>query len=71
MSEQDKRDALVLANVRRIVKRSRMPNLVLAMETFGFGSTSAYMMCNRLGLDPDSNHTSLAQMYVHVSKEPK
>jgi hypothetical protein len=68
MSEQDKRDALILANVRRIVKRTRMPNWVLAMETFGFGSTSANKMCARLGLDPDSSETSLAAARQHIEK---
>ena len=72
MSEQDKRDALILANVRRIVKRTRMPNWVLAMEVFGFGSTSANLMCERLGLSPDSSSTSAHDMWTHLSsKEPK
>ena len=66
MSEQDKRDALILANVRRIAKRTRMPNWVLAMETFGFGSTSAHKMCARLGLDPESSSTHYTPMMQHI-----
>lgn len=66
--EQDKRDARILANVRRIVKATRMPNWVLAMETFGFGSTSAWEMCNRLGLDAESNVTHLFPMLDHIEK---
>lgn len=66
--EQDKRDALILANVRRIVKRTRMPNWVLAMETFGFGSTSAHSMCERLGLDPDSPTTNYGDSVAHITK---
>jgi hypothetical protein len=66
--EQDKRDALILANVRRIVKRTRMANWVLAMETFGFGSTSAHAMCERLGLDPDSSATNYGESIAHLTK---
>lgn len=70
MTDADLRDARVLANVRRIVKRTRMPNWVLAMETFGFGSTSAHQMCARLGLDPDSSETRLHSMMDHFTKAP-
>lgn len=66
--EQDRRDARILANVRRIVKKTRMPNWVLAMETFGFGSTSAWEMCSRLGLDPESNVTSFFGMLDRIEK---
>lgn len=71
MLSQDKRDALILANVRRVVKKTRMPNWVLAMETFGFGSTSAWEMCGRIGLDPESNVTSLHGMMDHIEKTRK
>lgn len=45
----------ILANARRICKRSfqRSPNWVLAMEAFGLGSTWAWALCERIGVDPD------------------
>ena len=39
---------------RRLAKRKRDPNWVFAMEMFGLGSTYAWGMCKRMGLDPDS-----------------
>ncbi|SFF17190.1 hypothetical protein [Methylobacterium sp. yr596] len=39
---------------RRLAKRKRDPNWVFAMEMFGLGSTYAWAMCKRMGLDPDS-----------------
>ncbi len=45
----------VMANARRICKRryQRSPNWVLAMEAFGLGSTWAWALCERIGIDPD------------------
>lgn len=39
---------------RRLAKRKRDPNWVFAMELFGLGSTYAWGMCKRIGVDPDS-----------------
>lgn len=39
---------------RRLAKRKRDPNWVFAMELFGLGSTYAWAMCKRMGVDPDS-----------------
>jgi hypothetical protein len=39
---------------RRLAKRKRDPNWVFAMEMFGLGSTYAWAMCERMGVDPDS-----------------
>lgn len=43
-------------NARRICARKyqRSQNWVLAMELFGLGSTYAYAMCRRIGVDPES-----------------
>lgn len=45
----------VLANARRICKREyqRSSNWVLAMNVFGLGSTWAYELCRRIGVNPD------------------
>lgn len=45
----------VLANARRICaqKHKRQPNWVLAMDAFGLGSTWAWALCKRVGVDPD------------------
>ncbi|MDF2434742.1 MAG: hypothetical protein JWP44_4373 [Mucilaginibacter sp.] len=66
--EQDRRDAVILANVRRIIKKTRQHNWILAMETFGFGSTRAWEMCARLGLDPESRTTSMSTMFDHIER---
>ncbi|KQP52969.1 hypothetical protein ASF34_00940 [Methylobacterium sp. Leaf106] len=39
---------------RRLAKRKRDPNWVFAVEMFGLGSTYAWAMCKRMGVDPDS-----------------
>lgn len=39
---------------RRLARRKRDPNWVFAMEMFGLGSTYAWAMCERMGVDPDS-----------------
>ncbi len=56
------RDLIIMANARRLIKRTRMPNHVLYAELFGTGSTTAFKRCIDLGLDPDSNS-------VHKRKE--
>lgn len=49
------RDKLIMANARRLIKKTRMPNHVLYAELFGTGSTTSFRRCIELGLDPDSN----------------
>lgn len=46
---------IIFANARRICKREyqNSPNWVLAMEVFGLGSTYAYAMCRKIGVDPE------------------
>jgi hypothetical protein len=46
---------VIFANARRICKREfqRSPNWVLASQLFGLGSTYAYGMCRRIGVDPE------------------
>lgn len=45
---------------RRLAKRKRDPNWVFAMEMFGLGSTYAWGMCERMGVDPDSTSAEVA-----------
>ncbi len=66
-----KREALIMANVRRIIKRTKLTqNWVLYMDIFGVGSTSAYAACESLGLDPDGKKTSSQVMYHHIDPKP-
>lgn len=44
----------ILANVRRLLPRSKQPNWALAMEVFGVGSTYGYWICKEAGIDPDA-----------------
>lgn len=45
----------VLANARRLMAQRyrQLPNWALAMEVFGLGSTWAWALCERIGVDPD------------------
>ena len=63
-----KRDALVMANARRLIKAKKITsNGRLYMELFGTGLGTARMCClNNLGLDPDSNETSYNKMMQHI-----
>lgn len=69
--EQLKRDALILANARRIMKATRTPNQWLVAELFGQGSTSAHEICLRLGLDPEGRETRYDLMidYIKTHRE--
>lgn len=52
--ERVKEAALVMANARRIVKRTTMSNARLFMELYGSGLGTARIYCrDMLGLDPD------------------
>lgn len=45
----------IFANARRVCAQRyrRLPNWSLAMEVFGLGSTWAWALCERIGVDPD------------------
>lgn len=62
------RDALVMANARRLIKAKKMTsNAGLYMELFGTGLNTARLLCiNNLGLDPESNETSYTKMMKHI-----
>ena len=62
------RDALVMANARRLIKRKKATsNARLYMELFGAGQTAARVLCaNTLGIDPDSNQTYFNEMMKHI-----
>ena len=51
---------IVFANARRLAKRKRDKNWVFAGDLFGLGSTYAYAMCRRLGLDPEGTTATRA-----------
>jgi hypothetical protein len=48
-------ERIILSNARRICgeRFKRLPNWSLAMEIFGLGSTWAWALCERIGVDPD------------------
>lgn len=65
-----KRDALVMSNARRIIKKSRaLNNWVLYKTLFGTGSGRAFAACSDLGLDPESNVTSYSAMIDHIKNQ--
>ena len=63
-----KRDAIVMANARRLIKAKKITsNGRLYMELFGTGLNTARICCrNNLGLDPDSNVTSYNEMMEYI-----
>ena len=63
---QEERDALIIANARRMMKACRQSNRYLYSELFGTGSATAGVMCIELGLDPESNETSYTKMMDHI-----
>lgn len=48
------KDRVIMANARRLIKKSTMLNWVLYSELFGVGSTTARNRCAEIGLNPDS-----------------
>ena len=67
-----KEAALVMANARRIVKRTTMSNAKLFMELHGSGYGTARSYCrDTLGLDPDSKETSYNEMMDFIGEQNK
>jgi hypothetical protein len=68
----DSRDAIVMANARRLIKAKKITsNGRLYMELFGTGLSTARSRClNDLGLDPDSNKTSYTEMMAYLLRQP-
>ena len=67
--ESLKRDALVMANARRLIKANkRTSNGRLYMEIFGTGCGTGRAGARLLGLDPDSNETSYNDMCDHIEQ---
>jgi len=67
--ERVKEAALVMANARRIVKRTTMSNARLFMELHGSGMGTAIRYCREmLGLDPDDNKTRYNDMTLHIEQ---
>ena len=65
--DQLKRDALVMANARRLIKAKRITsNGRLYMELFGTGLGTARDRCRELGLDPDGHATNYNSMIEHL-----
>ena len=64
-----KRDALIMANARRLIKARRITsNGRLYMELFGTGMGTGRARARELGLDPDGNETSYNQMCDFIDK---
>ncbi len=58
-----KRDALILANARRMIKKKAITsNGRLYSDLFGTGMSTGRIRARNLGLDPDSNITSYNEM---------
>lgn len=70
--EQIKRDALILANSRRVHRAPKSrSNAGLYMDIFGTGFTTARHRCVQLGLDPDGNETRYNCMIDFIDAEPQ
>lgn len=70
--ERVKEAALVMANARRIVKRTTMSNAKLFMELHGSGYGTARSYCrDTLGLDPDSRETDYSEMMSFIGEQNK
>ena len=70
--ERVKEAALVMANARRIVKRTTMSNARLFMELHGSGCGTARSYCrDMLGLDPDSKETNYSEMMDFIGEQNK
>lgn len=68
-AESLKRDALIMANARRLIKApKRTSNRELYSELFGTGSGTATKRCNEIGLDPDGNECNFTQMHNHIAE---
>ena len=65
-----KRDALIMANARRLIKLSaRMLNGSLYSNIFGTGHGTGRQRARELGLDPDSNKTSYQAMCDYINQD--
>jgi len=61
------KEAIIMANARRLVKPKSWSNAQLYMEIFGTGSTTAYQRCLNLGLEPDGVKTDYTSMAEHIN----
>lgn len=67
-----KRDALVMANARRLIKaRKATSNAKLYMELFGTGFSTARQCCSELGVNPDGNITNYSSMAAQLEAKFK
>lgn len=67
MTEQLMMEAVVMANARQLIRaRKSTLNVALYKVLFGTGFSTARERCARLGLEPDSNETSLGLMLEHI-----
>lgn len=63
------RDALILANARKLIKRSKsMTNAELMNRLFGMGHIRVTEHCFSLGLHPDSSETNYSQMLANIKE---
>ena len=70
MLTQLERDALIMANTRRIMRAKRIKtNTSLYMDIFGVGMTTSISACVKLGLDPEGNETHYNSMIDYIRAE--
>lgn len=62
---------VMMSGARRIAKREYKfkPNWSLAMEVFGVGSTYAWKICDRAGIDPDGVSAEFYKPRALAAKE--
>ena len=61
------RDALIMANARRLIKAKRITsNGALYMGLFGTGHGTGRAACRAIGLNPDSSETDYREMISFI-----
>lgn len=64
-----RRNALIIANARRLIRDKRMSNSRLYAELFGTGMGIAIKRCDEMGLCPESNKTSYSEMINEIDAQ--
>ncbi|GEM_PF-3992058 len=63
----EKTQALVMANARRLILKSRATtNVKLYMSLFAVGMRTGLQRCKELGLEPNGNETNFMKMMDHI-----
>lgn len=64
-----RRNALIIANARRLIRDKRMSNSKLYAELFGTGMGIAIKRCDEMSLCPESNKTSYSEMINEIDAQ--